>query len=494
MTTRWQDCQLVIVGGGGSGLAAAVRAREAGLKDVMVLEKTPRPGGNALLAVVMLGLEGGASESDLRASIDQAFRATMEGGRWILNHRLVRMFLEKHPEVVDWLRRMGVPFVVGGFELNGKKFTVLRMPKRFGDYRTTDPSRGPGFTGSVVVERLLEKCRKLGVNVVTNARVTRLLIGNDGEVTGVVFRHSGEDASASADAVVLAAGGFGANKALMAELFPNEFRNPDSINNLCVGASTGDGILMAREIGALIGDDRDAGIVGPGHHPWAYSVHEALLRPETVWVNKRGERFVDESVGFASCQALVRQPDAVMYALLDEELKEYIKKHPNERQIAMDGLGWFATLDEDLKREAAWSRRVVCIADTWEEIASFVGSSPDALKQTIHSYNQFCEQGRDGDFLKEPSYLRPLRTPPFYAILGLRFCHGTAGGVCIDHRLRVIGRNGRVIKGLYATGDNTSGWVAEWHLPGTTLAWAFTSGYMAGENAADYILGRIERG
>ena len=69
-------------------------------------------------------------------------------------------------------------------------------------------------------------------------------------------------------------------------------------------------------------------------------------------------------------------------------------------------------------------------------------------------------------------------------MLGVRFCHGTEGGVKIDERMQVRTRAGDLVAGLFATGDNTGGWVVEWGLPGTTLAFAFTSGYLAAENAA----------
>ncbi len=69
-------------------------------------------------------------------------------------------------------------------------------------------------------------------------------------------------------------------------------------------------------------------------------------------------------------------------------------------------------------------------------------------------------------------------------MLGVRFCHGTEGGPKIDERMQVRKRDGRVVAGLFATGDNTSGWGVQWGLPGTTLAFAFTSGYIAGASAA----------
>ena len=107
---------------------------------------------------------------------------------------------------------------------------------------------------------------------------------------------------------------------------------------------------------------------------------------------------------------------------------------------------------------------------------------------TLFAVEGVHDQGRDADFVKAPDLLRPLRTPPFYAVLGVRFCHGTEGGVKIDERMGVKNRAGQRVAGLYATGDNTSGWVVEWGLPGTTLAFALASGYIAAENAASFLV------
>ena len=373
------SADLVIIGGGGSGLSAAVRARELGIQDVVVVEKTGRLGGNAWLAVVMLGLgDSGRLQPDMTDWRDRTFAALMQFGKWTHDAKLVRAFVEKYPEMVAWLQSKGMRFEGGGFDVAG--------------------------------------------------------------------RH-------------------------------------DSIP-LCLGSQTGDGLAMAEDIGLAMGEDMDPGIIGPGHHPWRHSIHETVLRPETLWINKNAGRFINETVSFMACPALIRQPGAVMYALLDSKIKDHIQANPTPRQIQMDGVGWFRTLDEDLQAEAGWNRNTVAIADTLGELAQKIGVDAEILQATVDRYNMLCEQGRDADFVKDPQFLMPLHTPPYYALLGVRFCHGTEGGVKVNERMEVTGRQGQLVEGLYATGDNTSGWVAEWALPGTTLAFAFTSGYIAAESAA----------
>lgn len=482
---------LVIIGGGGSGLAAAARARELGVSKVTVVEKTGRPGGNAWLAVVMLGL-GDAEPADVFASPnavtgwrDRTFTAMMQFGRWTLDAGLMRAFVDTYPKVVDWLIGKGLELETGGFDMGGRRFNILRLEGRQGGYKVDDPSRGPGFIGSTVVDLMLEDCRGLGVRVLTQTQATRILLDDGGRsVRGAAVCDRESEYEIHAPSVILAAGGFGANAAMMRTYFPEHYREEGLLNTLCLGSSTGDGLVLAEQIGVAMGEDMDPGIIGPGHHPWRHSVHETLLRPETLWVNRNGERFVNESLGLLAGPALGRQPGAVLWALLDSDIKEYIKANPGPRQLQMGGADWLRTLDEDLAAEAAWKRKVVTSADSWSELAHQMGVDAGVLAATIERYNTLCEQGHDADFAKEPAFIMPLRTPPYHAILGVRFCHGTAGGVKVNERMEVAGRDERTVAGLYATGDNTSGWVTEWGLPGTTLAFAFTSGFMAAEAVA----------
>lgn len=486
MTQSTSKADLLIVGGGGSGLAAAVRARELGIEKVSILEKTSRTGGNAWLAVVMLGLGDPIRlDADMTGWRDQTFAGLMEAGRWTLDARLLRAFVDTYPDVIRWLANKGLRFEANGFDVGGRSFTTLCFSKRRGDYKVSDPARGPGFLGSYITDLLADECRRLGVDIRTKTRVKKLLLDEEGAaVRGVVASGPVGDSVMEAPRVILAAGGFGANEAMMRRFFPEHFRNEGPINTLCLGSQTGDGLAMAEEIGLLMGEDMDSGIIGPGHHPWHHSLHEAVQRPEMLWVNKNGERFTNESLGMMAGEALIRQPESSVWALFDSSTCDYIRSTPSPRQAVMSGGDWLRSLSEDLAIEAGWKRRTAAIASTWQELADKIGAPPEALQATVERYNTLYDQGRDVDFVKAAELLRPLRTPPFYAVLGVRFCHGTEGGVKIDERMRANHREGRVVEGLFATGDNTSGWVVHWGLPGTTLAFAFTSGYMAAASAA----------
>jgi len=126
------------------------------------------------------------------------------------------------------------------------------------------------------------------------------------------------------------------------------------------------------------------------------------------------------------------------------------------------------------------------IADTWEEIADWMGTDPDILKSTITEYNIVCKKSYDPIFGKDRRYLVPLQTPPFYAIkMGVDYLD-TIGGIKINERMEVLDKKGVPMPGIYAAGIDTGGWVGDTYCirtTGTTFAFAINSGRIAGENA-----------
>jgi fumarate reductase flavoprotein subunit len=489
------QADLVVIGGGGSGLAAAVRAKELGVGEVVVLEKTSHPGGNAWVAVVMLGLGGlTRPEGDMTAWRDLTFGNMMRLSHWTNDAKLIRAYVDTYPELVEWLVAKGMRFDARGFDAGGQPNSTLCMRERKGGYKVTEPSRGPGFVGSTVVDVLLEECRQLGVKVRSKTRATKILLSDAGdEVRGVLAAGPDGEYQVHARAVVLAAGGFGANEAMMRRFFPEQYREDGPISTLCLGSSTGDGLLMAEELGLQMAEGMDSGIMGPSHHPWSHGLHEAVHRPEMLWINKNGERFVNESLSIMAGPAIRRQPGGFLWAVFDSPTKEYIKANPSARQKVFEGEGWLDHLDEEFEKEAGWKRKTVAIAGSLEELAQKLEVDLGTLRATVERYNELCDRGRDADYVKAPEFLKPLRTPPFYAVLGVRFCHGTSGGIKVNERMEVTGRHGRTIGGLYATGDNTGGWVRseEVGLPGATLGFAFTSGYIAGGQVAARLRGDV---
>jgi fumarate reductase flavoprotein subunit len=216
------------------------------------------------------------------------------------------------------------------------------------------------------------------------------------------------------------------------------------------------------------------------------------MESNTIWVNKNGERFVNEDIiPSASSNPLNMQPDKVSFTLFDTKIKQ---DFINEGIIkAVEPVPYPAgtkmkDLDNKMKKEE--SRGTIKKSRSWKEIAKWIGANPDTLKNTITEYNRYCDRGWDNAFYKNRRFLQPLRTPPFYALRCTQAHHGTIGGIKINHHMEVIDTNNEKIPGLYASGNDTGGWVDgtyPHHLTGTALSFALNSARIAGENAADYV-------
>ena len=219
------------------------------------------------------------------------------------------------------------------------------------------------------------------------------------------------------------------------------------------------------------------------------------LEPDTVWVNKRGRRYVDEGYilqFFAYGHIVARQPEGLSYTLYDSALLQAKEREGIYNQMAPGGPrpiptsltslcpGWNARCGSP----ATWSRWPTRGA----ELAAWMDVDPVALQVTVDEYNAACDQGHDPVFGKAREYLRPLRTPPFYAIIGRAHICDTVGGIKIDEHMQVIDTAGEPVRGLYAAGVVTGRWEAEtydYHLTGHLVGFAINSGRIAAESAVE---------
>jgi fumarate reductase flavoprotein subunit len=277
--------------------------------------------------------------------------------------------------------------------------------------------------------------------------------------------------------------------------------------------NTGDGLVMAEEIGAASSFISTL-YIGPHNHPHNEPTGVLTRRPHLILINKNGERFTDEALilsedwGWMLAMAVDRQPDKICYAIMDEiilrsyqkDKKEYASyesqaqlKHLDPLKQIEDGnivvqgdTSWLDTVDEDIRSEAEEGR--VKIADNLDEIAKWIGCNPDTLKTTILEYNTYCRNQYDAEFLKDPQYLFQILQPPYYAFKGQSGIDTCIGGLRINHRLEVLNKALVPIKGLFAAGVATSGWLGiGYGYYGSEMSFTTYSGYAAGENAAKFV-------
>ena len=206
-----------------------------------------------------------------------------------------------------------------------------------------------------------------------------------------------------------------------------------------------------------------------------------------------GRRFIDESIchdHHLSSHAVARQPEGICYTVFDDKAMQQMVVETKDPELNLKN---FRGGPRRLRgKEAEAIKDPLKIFASLEELIDWVGCDFNVLKATIDEYNTSCDQGYDHVFAKEPKYLQPLRTPPYYAIKRYLALVTTIGGIKINHHMEVLNQEDNPIPGLYAAGIDTGGWESDTYcvrLAGTTFGFAINSGRIAGENAAKYVEG-----
>ena len=214
--------------------------------------------------------------------------------------------------------------------------------------------------------------------------------------------------------------------------------------------------MMALETGAAAEGLGTMHMTGPGF-PNSRVLTGLAIEPNTLWVNKYGERFIDEGNGLKSFEvvnAQMRQPEMLSFTLFDSTIRDFLAENGFTKGMGsiykatrVKAANWLKELESESKKSELKT------ANSWEEIADWIGVAPKDLINTINEYNNSCDHGYDPVFGKDRVYLKPLRKPPYYAMRCVPGMLGTLGGIKINERMEVIDRNDKPIPGLFAAGD-----------------------------------------
>jgi fumarate reductase flavoprotein subunit len=494
------QADVVVIGAGGAGLAAAVSALENGCRSVILLEKTGSPGGSTAMAHDIFAIESPVQKRAwFDTSKDDIFNVHMDWTHWTVDPRIVRAFIDRSGETIGWLERKGLDFELWPM-----------YPNQTPLIRHAIVGRGPELC------RVLRKCAEdLGVKLLTRTKAEKILRAESGEVTGVTAETKDGEVRIAARSVIITTGGYGANREMLKKHYPYY---KESMTYDGPRGNTGDGIGLATEAGAAMAGLGSMNLHGPSLMPRSGADYLEIdgvvtahgdplklrfmpicLEPDTIWVNKRGQRYVNECYilqFFAYGHIVARQPEGISYTLYDSALIQHKEKEGIYNQSAP---GWSPPDTyichiplPGLERELNKPHDVVKISDSWDELAAWMGVDPGALKATIDEYNAGCERGHDPIFGKDRRYLWPLRKPPFYAIQGHPNISDTIGGIKINEKMEVIDTEDNPIPGLYAAGVTTGGWEGEtydYNLAGHLVGFSINSGRIAGENAVAYVSG-----
>lgn len=504
------DYDIVVVGAGGAGTAAALAASEENV-SVLLLEKTEKPMGASTLAGGLFAADSSLQkQAGKTVSKKWLFDQYMKSSSGYMNSLLVRTIIEESGKTVDWL-------IENGCELNlvdagtGGSYAHIGMPATLHGYKEG---------GRVAIIKLIESFKNNGGEVMFSTPATELIQDDDGNITGVIAqKEDGTKLKVNAKAVILATGGFGGNEDMLKAVFGENYRKGE------VHQNTGDGIRMAWRAGAdeygtstthffwqTFSDEDTKELINILGYDY-FALTNFTFYPH-LRVNTLGQRFSDETVAsnFAIHGAQIHmQPNQTEYLILDTSVLKQIAKEgyasvedhygiwKNDRQFFME-FNMPSDTDELIKQEntpvnytpvleAALGTGVVFKGNTLEELAESMGVDPNTFIESVNQYNKAIEKGEDNLFFADTNRLIPVTEGPFYAVKYTSRNLGTLGGVRINEKIEAIDKNGNPIPGLYVAGADAGGMYGGSYVDfeGGTLGFAYTSGRLAGKNAANYI-------
>lgn len=482
------ETDVIVVAAGPAGLAAAVAAAEKGVA-VTVFEKASVVGGAANMGMGPFGVESRVQKRmmiNLRK--EKVFREFMDYVHWQADARLVHDYIWKSGDTIDWLEDMGVRFAGA----------LKNFPDSEPTWHVVLPEGGgkPGARCATTMNKIMyERALELGVEFYMETPAYELI--KDGEeVVGVRARgKDGEEIEAWAGAVIVATGGFGSDPAMIRE--HTGYTMGKDLTTFMIPGIVGDGLKMAWAAGAgksRMEMERIIAMTLPGAMLGERPQASLFNQGGAIAINKSGYRVCDESVmqNMAVAANIIDfQQDRALYRIADDAMVEHYRKNgldfPSE-VFQGDPTADFETLWEQYAKEFPGD---AFAADTVEELAEAMGVDPANLRETVEQYNRFCDQNYDDDFGKDRNYLHALRGKRFYAMRYSNHAYGSLGGIKIDHKLRVLTEDYKVIPGLYGAGTDVCdiyNGTYNYYYPGNTMGFAINTGRMAGEYAAKYAL------
>ena len=462
------DCDVLVIGGGGSGITAAVRAAQSGA-SVICLEKNGFIGGDTVLnAGTMVATNSRIQKEVLNETQDSAdvwYEEIRKVGGEKNDQVLVRVLAHNIGECIDWLT-------------DDLKIAYDAAATQYPDHSA---SRQIGVVGRSVsfLDQMQALLAQNHGQLFTDVRASKLLTDDNGAVIGALGTDAtGKEVTFNAKSVVLATGSFGANQELLPKSLDGYlFYGRDS--------DTGDGLVMGEAVGAATinldlvkvyaqGVEKlpTKGLAATASSTAATNGHGA------IYVNSKGERVVSE-VGTLSdiTNATVAQEDKILFLVMDEDAyAAYLAKSVEDKLIPSEASieDWYSVSNN--------GKPIIVKGEDLSALAGQMGIDAEALAATVADYNEMCAAGKDTQFdkpdpvaLKEGTYVIVEQKPRFAT---------TLGGLKANENLQIVDAEGNPIANLYGAGCVVGGANGADSMTAMMQGWANFSGYTAGTNAA----------
>ena len=423
-----EDCDIVIVGAGGSGLAAAVEASEAGARVICVEREAAAGGGEAgVEGIFAVGSRMQEQEGVTNLSTGALIRRELEAAQQRVNGPRYVDMVHNSGENVNWLLDHGVTFMSVDAD-NGTE-------KVF--HRFEDDKGAVGY-----VPHMLKAAEDAGVDFRYNT-LAKQIVMTDGKATGViVIDEGGKSIQINASSVIVATGGFAEDFEMVSK---NDINTEDAVyvgmpghdataHNMLIAAGAKDysqntAYLMALAVRGL-----------PGYFEGGkFSFLIGVAAPYSIWINENAERFVNEN--FSQVNAMLMTvptwPNKKTHILMDQAMLDI---YMNGEQSAVYQLNDGLASGEVLK------------ADTVEALAQAMGVDATALADTVERYNSYCAAKDDADYGKEAEFLMDFGTAPYYGFHVTPDVQVAIGSIQTDRNFNAITDAGDSIEGLYVVG------------------------------------------
>lgn len=468
------ETDVCVVGFGATGAPAALAAAQSGAKCVVLQKES---------TVVTNGWSAAAFGSRRFLEAGQTYNlgeiyaqfAELSNGRD--NPRVVRLFLERSGEVMDYLLD----------QTPEQEPVLLESGHTFGWYINNDMStRYDQF--KKLLENMAGKAEAAGAQVLYKTPAVQLVQDESGRVTGVIGERSdGSYVQVNAAKGVVMATGDLSDDEEMVECYTPILKGVQNMHG--APCNTGDGFKMALWAGASI-DSAPHCIMMHFDPTWMPEGNAPYSGIPWLRVNLNGERFANENLGYQSVVTSVRlQPEQTAFQITDANWAVHASvddyQHPNShsRHTTNPQADW----DDAIKRGA------IVQADTLEELADACGIQKDAFLKTVARYNELVDKGVDEDLGVRGDYLswNAIKEPPFYALKRMPGVLATVGGLTVNEKLEVLDTAGEPIPGLYAGGDASGSYYGDDYplfITGGSLGRAFAFGVLAVRSA----LGKLD--
>jgi len=475
---QFENPDVIVIGGGGAGIIAAITAVEAGAK-VYLFEKTGILGGSMNYSGGSLSAAGTQIQKD--AGIEDSpenFAADilrMGGGANL--QELTTTHVNNAAAAIEWVDSLGVD-LGDRIPTMSASYDAFNVPRQYMMY-LDGTAAGKGLLSKIIP--LLQSYEDAGnASIMMNTEVADIILDESGAVVGVVINDEAKT-EYYADSIILATGGYGHSEELVKRY---NFKNAVST---APAFATGDGFRFAEKAGAQFSNmDYIPGYVGAvpvNSGTFAKTVGVNANYDGAIWVNLDGVRACAERGGLDSQKKAMYEnaPENLVFFLISQEVRDTF-----EPIITGDDENW-SKFEELLA-----ANDCVYKGDTIQELAEAAGINAEALATTVEKYNGFVEAGEDKDFGRDPATLVALKNGPYYAIKSCPSVLLTKGGPLMNSDAQVINTEGTPIVGLYQCGEivggaNIGGKASVGGLANTiNVVW----GKIAGNSAAAYALSK----